>query len=268
VEVPVFAADGALELTPGYNSRTRVYYEPPAQVVVTTVPEKPTAEQVTAARELIVNDLLGEFPFVSDADKAHAVAVLVAPFVRDLIDGPTPGHMIEAPSPGSGKGLLTDVVLAPALGRRIGKVGAARDDAEWAKRLTGQLRESRAAIVIDNISRTLDSGILSKALTDLLWEERLLGGNEIVRLPVRSVWVATANNPTFTTELARRFVRIRLDPRVDRPWQREGFTHADLRGWALARRADLIGAALTLAQAWIAAGRPAWKGRQLGSYEE
>src|SRR5262249_54826759 len=109
VEVPVFAADGALELTPGYNSRTRVYYEPPAQVVVTTVPEKPTAEQVTAARELIVNDLLGEFPFVSDADKAHAVAVLVAPFVRDLIDGPTPGHMIEAPSPGSGRGLRTDV---------------------------------------------------------------------------------------------------------------------------------------------------------------
>ena len=128
-------------------------------------------------------------------------------------------------------------------------VGYARglyDDDEWRKRITAQLREGHAVILIDNVTRPLDSGVLAAALTATMWTDRLLGKNETVRVPVRCVWLVTANNPVVSTELARRFVRIRLDPKVDRPWQREGFRHADLRGWAVAHRGDLVAAALTL----------------------
>jgi hypothetical protein len=66
--------------------------------------------------------------------------------------------------------------------------------------------------------------------------------------------------------MARRLVRIRLDPHTDRPWQRSDFRHPDLMSWVRANRARLVAACLTLCQAWIAAGRPRG-GRSIGSFE-
>ena len=122
--------------------------------------------------------------------------------------------------------------------------------------------------VIDNLSRPLTSGVVSAALTMRRWEDRLLGRNETVSVPVRTIWVLTANNPILSREIARRSIRIRLDSRRDRPWMREGFRHSDLRGWAHAHRADLVWAALVLVRAWLVAGRPAPRARPLGSFED
>ena len=47
----------------------------------------------------------------------------------------------------------------------------------------------------------------------------------MTRFPIRCTWVATGNNPQVSNEIARRLIRIRLDPHVDRPWMREGFRH-------------------------------------------
>ena len=81
----------------------------------------------------------------------------------------------------------------------------------------------------------------------------------MVRLPVRCVWVATANNPRLSTEMIRRSVRIRMDSGQEQPWLRETstFTHPDLRAWVDEHRAELVGACLTIVRAWIVAGRPA-----------
>jgi hypothetical protein len=70
------------------------------------------------------------------------------------------------------------------------------------------------------------------------------------------VWVATANNPAMSRELARRCVRVRLDAKVERPWLRGGFRHADLLAWVLSERPRLVAAVLTLARGWIADGAP------------
>jgi len=70
----------------------------------------------------------------------------------------------------------------------------------------------------------------------------------------------------MSTELARRTVRIRLDAHVDRPWQRTGFRHGDLRTWADDHRAHLVAAGLTLVRAWLAEGAPLGTTR-LGSFE-
>ncbi len=266
VQTPVFAPDGSLHACPGYHPAGRTFYAPAPGFAVPPVPDRPTAEDVARAKALILDELLGEFPFVDDAERANAVALFLDPYVRNLIEGPTPLRLVEAPTPGSGKGLLADVVLRPAVGRRINVMPAANDDDEWRKRVTAQLVQSPAAILIDNIVNALDSGALSSALTATWWTDRRLGAHEMVRVPVRCVWLGTANNPTFSTELARRTVRIRLDPKVDRPWQRTGFRHDDLRGWADANRAELVWSALVLGRHWVDAGSP--KGTvRLGSYE-
>jgi len=269
VQAPIYAPKGDLLTEPGYHPSARVYYDPPPGLTLPSISPRPTPSEVAAARSLLLDDLMGDFPFVGPAERAHAVALLLLPFVRDMIPGNTPLHLIDGPSPGTGKGLLASVLLAPALGASVQLMSPANDDDEWRKRITSALAGAPGAILIDNIARVFASPDLAAALTTLEWADRLLGQSRIVRFPVRCVWVATGNNITLSTEIARRSVRIRLNPQQDQPWERQGlcFRHPDLHAWVTHSRGALVGAALTLVNAWLAAGRPAGK-KTIGSYEE
>ena len=131
--------------------------------------------------------------------------------VRPVIDGPTPLYLIEAPIQGTGKGLLAQCIAIIATGGPVAVMTEARDDDEWRKRITAKLREAPPIVLLDNIKRKLDSGSLSSALTEPIWGDRELGSNRMIRVPITCGWFATANNPTFSGELARRIVRIRMD---------------------------------------------------------
>ncbi len=268
-EVPVFAPDGTLQTEAGYHPAAQVFYAPPKGFTVPEVSQNPTLEEVRLAKDWIFGELLGDFPFVEQADRAHATAMLLLPYARDLIQGPTPNHLVESPVPGSGKGLLVDVCLRAAFGPHLGFIPQANDEAEWRKRITAALKEGRGAIIIDNLRKSLDSGVVASALTAETWSDRILGQSEMVNLPVRCIWVATGNNPSVSTEIARRSIRVRIDASCERPWKRgrEDFKHPNLRVWADEHRADLVWAALTLIQAWVVADQPLYKAETLGSYE-
>ena len=92
-------------------------------------------------------------------------------------------------------------------------------------------RGGTTALLIDNLRRPLVSANLATAITATYWEDRVLGTSEMTRVPVRCAFIATGNNPTLSSEIARRTVRIRLDAKVDRPWLREQFRHTNLRRW-------------------------------------
>ena len=158
-------------------------------------------------------------------------------------------------------------MLEPSVGHHIGTIAQAHQGEEWRKRITSCLRDTREVILIDNITTSLDSGELASALTATEWEDRLLGKNETIKMPVRCVWVTTANNASMSTEIARRSIRIRLDPKMERPWERKGFKHPDLLAWAQENRADLVWAAHILVNSWIAAGRRLFREGTLGSFE-
>lgn len=267
VEVPVFSSAGDLVQCPGYDATAQIYYQPYSFLMTTlSVPAAPTTAEVATAKARL-DDLLSDFPFVSAADHTHAVGLAIGPLVRDLIDGPIPLHVAESPGPGSGKNLLVEVVLHPSVGRRIGAIAEARDDDEWRKRLTARLLEGCPVTLIDNLSRPLDSGTVASVLTARRWEDRRLGKNETIAVPVRTIFVCTANNPLFSMEIVRRSIRIRLDPRMDRPWMRDGFRHSNLRTFVEQERPALIVALLTLTQAWLKAGRPRPAAQPLGSFE-
>jgi putative DNA primase/helicase len=266
VEVPIMRLDGTIHNQPGYDAATGLMYHPAPGLVVPPVPVTPTADQIAAARALLLDDLLGDFPFKTDAERANAVALLLLPFVRPLIDGPTPLHLIESPTPGSGKSLLVETLLRPALGWRLVADPDKTDETETAKWVTAKAAAGSPACWIDNVRSGLDNSVLANALTSTRWSSRLLGGNELIECEFRPIWTATANNPVLTEELIRRTVRIRLDAETDRPGQRTGFRHPNLRAWATAQRGALIAAALTLVRAWVVAGRPL--GTQvMGSFE-
>ncbi|OYW53872.1 MAG: ATPase [Hyphomicrobium sp. 32-62-53] len=266
VNTPVFGRNGQLLTSPGYHPDARLLYQPTPGFTLADIPERPCPDQIAAARALICEDFLGDFPFVSAAEMAHCVALLLLGFVRAMIDGSTPLHLIEKPTPGTGATLMVDSIATILTGTGASVMTEGRDDEEWRKRVTAKLRQVPSILLIDNLRNKLDSAAVAAALTAPYWEDRILGASEMARLPIRCVWIATGNNPEFSNEMARRLVRIRLDAHVERPWQRAEFRHPDLMTWVRANRARLVAACLTLCQAWIAAGRPRGH-KTIGSYE-
>lgn len=266
VTAPVFGSDGTLITEPGYHPATRLLYEPAQDFALPRVPDNPTPHQIAAARSLLLDDLLGDFPFVGEAERAHGLALLLLPFVRPMISGPTPLHMVEKPAPGTGATLMVDAISIVATGTSASVMVEGRDEDEWRKRLTAKLREIPSILLIDNLRRQLDASSVAAALTAPYWEDRVLGKSEMVRFPIRCVWIATGNNPQFSNEIARRMFRIRLDPHEDQPWLREGFRHPNLLAWVWQNRGELVAACLTLGRAWIAAGMPQHQ-KTIGSFE-
>lgn len=266
-ECPVFGPDWSLRTTSGYHAPARAYCAIPDDITVPPVSVSPSSAEVAEARRLVLDELLGDFPFASEPDQANAVALFFQPFVRDAIRGPTPIHVVESPTMGTGKGLLVDALLRPSCGRGVAVMAQCRDGDEWRKRITAALRGGHAAIQIDNVTAALDSGELAMAITIPFWSDRLLGSSQTVSYPVRCAWALTANNPMLSTELARRSVRIRLDSKTDRPWEREQFRHKELMGWVDENRGNLIWAGLTIIQSWSVSGRTSFSGKSLGSFE-
>lgn len=266
VQAPVFGRDRTLTVQPGYAPTTGNFYDANG-LAVAAPPETPTEAEVTAALSLLLDDLLGDFAFVGEADAANALALMLNPFVRDLIDGPTPLHLIEAPVAGTGKGLLAATLMLPALGERPTLMPPSTNEEETRKRLMATAMALPSAVLIDNVAETIDSPSLSAMLTaHPYWTDRVLGKSETRRVPVTMTWMATGNNPSRSREMARRIATIRLDSNVERPEMREGFRHENLIEWATEHRGELVTACLTLVQAWIARGANQGKA-VMGSFE-
>jgi hypothetical protein len=256
IESPVFARNGELVQTPGFHRISRLWYQPTAGLRLDPIPDCPTGAEIMRARDFLVVELLGDFPFKDDASRAHAIAALLLPFVRQLIDGPTPLHLLDAPVEGTGKTLLASVITLVGTGRDAELMAEADSDAEWRKRITATLVEAPSFILLDNLKRTLDSGALAAVLTARIWKDRLLGYSKTANLPNAAVWLASGNNTFLSREIIRRTLWSRLDAQSDAPWERNGFRHPCLISWAKANRGKLIASALTICRGWIHAGRP------------
>jgi hypothetical protein len=267
VTTPVFGHSGTLLTTPGYHHDARLFYQPTHGFDLPALSDRPSTSEIISARDLILEDLMADFPFTGPAERAHAIALLLLGFLRPMIDGPTPLHVIEKPAPGTGATLLVEVIATLITGKSPSVMTEGPNEEEWRKRLTAKLLQLPSIIFIDNLGKRLASSALAAVLTAVSWEDRILGKSEMAGLPIRCSWIATGNNPQFSNEMARRIVRIRLDSRVDRPWLRTEFRHRDLVKWARDNRCRLVAACLTLCLAWKAAGWPEGT-RTLGVFEK
>jgi hypothetical protein len=263
---PVFSGGGELLDTPGYHPNEKLWLELPTDLQSLQVPDNPTTQEIDAAKQLILEDLLCDFPFVAKADQAHAVAALVLPFVRHMINGCTPLHLLEASGPGAGKGLLAKLISLVATGRPVASKVLPKSDDEVRKQITADLLRAPTVILLDNVDHKVASPALAAALTAETWEGRILGHSRMQTVANQALWMLTGNNPQLSLEMARRCVRCRLEPAEPRPWLKQDFKHPDILEWAAKERPQLVRAVLVLVQAWIAHGKPSHSER-LGSCE-
>jgi hypothetical protein len=265
--VPYFTKDGRLIATPGYHETEAAFLHVQPGLTERTVPEKPSRVEVDSAKRLIFDELMVDFPFATEADRAHAVGGLLYPFLCELIDSPPPLHVIDAPTPGTGKGFLAEAIVFISTGASPGVISEKDDNEELRKTITALLIEGASAVVIDNVTRGIGQTSLAALLTARTWRDRILGSSRTVEVPNRTLWIVTGNNVAMTDELLRRSVRIRLDAAVEDPSSRQGFKHDPLLEWVREQRGDLVWAALTLVANWIARGRKPFVERTLGSFE-
>ncbi|RLC30397.1 MAG: hypothetical protein DRH37_05445 [Deltaproteobacteria bacterium] len=266
ITAPVFDRDWRLLTVPGYHPEARLWLSVPKEAMGLKIPTYPTQDDLQRACSLILDDLLVDFPFTADSDRAHAVAALLLPFTRPMFTGPTPIHLIEAPTPGSGKSLLSDLIAQITTGKTTGCTTLTANEEEARKKLTSILSRGSPVIAIDNLQGGLWSAQVAAAITAEVWEDRLLGKSQMVSFPNRALWLVSANNPKLSMEIARRCIRIRIDPGQEQPWKRTGFKHDPIREWVHQNRWELVRAILTLVQGWIAADAPHAQ-KTLGSFE-
>ena len=269
IRTPTFGKDAALITDPGYHRTDALCMLPDDSLEIPEVPTVPTPEQIAQARALLVDELLVDFPFVKDSDRAHAVAAILLPFLQRIIGGLAPMHLIEAPTQGSGKGLLASLISIVSTGAAPEGRTVPENEDEVRKMITAELITGRPIILLDNLSekRKLDSSALASVLTVPWWTDRLLGESTMLHLRNNALWLMTGNNPRLSDEMSRRCIRLRIDPRIDMPWLRGGFKHPLIAEWAQENRSALVHSALILVQAWVAAGKPL-HAKRLGSFEK
>jgi putative DNA primase/helicase len=173
--------------------------------------------------------------------------------------------LIRKPAPRTGATLLAEVVHLGITGAPLDVMAWPAHEEERRRTLTARLSATPVYLVLDNATY-LDSSALSAAITGTRWTDRCVGTSRTLELPIDCVWVATANNPILSHEIATRTVDIHLDAKMEKPWERTKFKHPNLREWAAKHRRELIWAQLVLVRASQAKGLPVGT-RTLGGFE-
>jgi putative DNA primase/helicase len=258
-------SNGRLLNTNGYNAATRLYID--GALPELKVSDKPTPIQATEALAML-SDLLSDFQFADTASYANTLALLLTLAIRPAIAGPVPVFVIQAPTPGTGKSLLASIIYELVTGTSLPMIPEIRNPDEMQKSLFAMVSDMPDALCLDNINSGLDSAALASTLTADVLKSRVLGKSEMREIPVRTVFVITANNPVMSNELVRRCASISLQPTQERPWERTGFKHPNIHTYVKEHRTQLLQAVFTVVRYWYAKGCPKPKGKPLGSFED
>jgi len=265
ISSPVLRPDGSPLLEPGYDTATGLYYHSDSDkpLVMPPVPDRPTKQDAEEAAEFLIKNVLWDFPFdgqkrIANESRTNALAGLISPIVRPMVDGKMPMLLIDKPSPGTGATLLMDLISLVATGEESAKLSTPDNDEEWRKQISSWLRDGSPLICLDNIDADLKAPSLSRALTTLIWRDRILGKPDDAKYPQRACWYATGNNLTLGGDLARRSYLAQMDAKLPRPWERKQteFYHTDIMKWVAEHRGEILAKIMIMARAWVVAGKP------------
>lgn len=255
VGAPVLRPDGSLLQQPGYDPGTCLYLA--SKVPLGLVPEDPDSGQVQAARDFLLTTFLGDFPWVSAADKANYLGLLVTPILRSYLRTLIPFGVVTSTMPGSGKTILT-CGLGMLYGQRV--LTWTHSDEELRKAITSVLADPVGTIIFDNLAEgtAIDSPVLARLITDRTWADRILGKNVTAAFANDRVWTATGNNLRLGGDMRTRSVLVSLNPDMPRPEERTGFKIPDLDQWILvpANQRQVLWHLLVLVADWTRSGAP------------
>jgi hypothetical protein len=242
--------DGKLVTQPGYDRSEQLFAVfNPRQFVL----QPPTPEAARAALDLL-EGLLAEFHFVSTADKAAALAAILTAAVRPTLPH-APAFHVRAPVFGSGKSYLCELIGAFAGPGYNVKTSYPASAEEATKVILALLLTSPAVIEFDDMtSDWIPHGTINRMLTAEEITDRILGVSKTATVSTRTLFLGSGNNVGPLRDLLRRVATIHLNPRCATPatMSYAGNPLDEVRKC----RGVYVSAALTIIEAWRAAGSP------------
>ena len=261
ISAPTLRRDGSILERPGYDERTGLLFLGDA---FPPIPSKPSRDDAIAALE-ILTEPIKQFPFVEDCHQSVALSAILTALVRRSIKT-APLFGFSAPTMGSGKSLLADVAAIIATGYPSPAMSQGHDETEDRKKLLASLTEGDSILLIDNVDRPIEGGVLCSMLTQTEIRDRVLGLTKMVTASTAVTIMATGNNLAFRGDMTTRALLCRIDAGVEKPEERN--FQGDLKETVRLERGKLVQAALAILRAYHVAGRPKQDLKPYGRFEE
>ena len=170
VQAPFLRTDGSLCETPGYDPVSKLLFK--ADGLFPPIPHQPSREEALKALVLL-EDLIGTFPFVGKADRSVALAAILTTMDRRSM-ATAPLFAFNSPVAGTGKSKLVDLCSILATGQPMSVISQGYSEEEFVKCLSAALLAGDSGISIDNCERELKSDFLCQVLTQPKLNIRIL----------------------------------------------------------------------------------------------
>lgn len=191
---------------------------------------------------------------------------MLSTVARSMFDV-APAHGARAPTAGTGKSYIFDLVAAIQLGERCPVISVAgKSEEETEKRIISKALAGEQIINIDNVNGTLGGDTLCQLIERPTCELRPLGVSTKIRVENRFVVFFNGNNCRVLGDMTRRVLTADLDARMEKPAERK--FKSDPVAAILANRAKYIAACITVLRGYIVAGRLDQKLTPMNSFGE
>lgn len=235
VNAPVALADGTVFNRRGYCEETSTYH---------TCAIDLSPMDVRKAKKLIEVEVLGEFQFFSERDKAAALSLLLS-----MVQSPTlkdaPAYGVTSHRPGSGKTTLVDLACAISTGERAPRVSWA-EETSFGNVLFSALTSASQNLCLDNLSGRKNSDTLAGLITSRGIATRVYHKQVQGHAPLPGVLCMTGNAVEFSDDLRSRTNLIQLQPSEQDPTTHR-YARPDPIAWAIENRELLLSAIMVLA---------------------
>lgn len=261
---PYILPNGNLMNQAGYDNHTGMFgiFDSKKFLIL----DEPCYEDAQSALK-VLNELLEEFCFASDKDRAATLSAILTAAVRPSLAN-APMFHVRAHAIGSGKSYLCSLITAFAAPQKGTPTTFPSKDDECRKLLLAELLRAPAVIEFDNItSDILPHKSLCIALTSEFMSGRILGASKTVTVSTRTLFLSSGNNVIPIKDMARRCITINLDPKIEIPAARK-FKRPNLTIEVFEEREKYLSAALTIVRAWVVAGKPKTECESLNGYSD
>lgn len=281
---PLLKSNGDIVVGNGYDLASGMFRVNVPEIAK-LIPDAPTKEQASEALSKVRNafktfcfadaeyqpcwdeecDVVDQTrpPGLDESAFLHALLTAVCRPSLDL----APGILITASTlsgAGSGKGLSARCISLIAFGEHPFAVTGGANREEMEKRITAELIAGGSTLFLDNLNNmSFRSDQLASAITEQSTRVRIFGKTEMASINAKALVILTGNGLSVSEDLARRFLQIELDPKVEDPEARK--FKSNPADDVLERRDDLLSALLTIWRFGRQSNLP--KGVPLGSFE-
>jgi hypothetical protein len=252
---------GNIHCFSGYDAVTGLYNDQPIQL---DIPDRISLAEARQFKERLFSPW-SKFKFKDQqVGVANTLALIFTAMERAYLDL-APTYVVSSPDAGSGKGKLIRAVMWLMLATRPPKITWGGDKEEIEKTLTAILVQTPSAFVVDNANGILIKGrMIESIITEGYANIRPFGSNtDTIMVILRALMIINGNNPLISGDMARRALRIDINPGANPEQARFDF---DPVVQAQQHRKELLEAAFAIMKAFRQAGMPEFGLRAVGSF--